>query len=58
MTVRLNDVCTNNMTENFIEMLLEVSEEVGELRKDNEILKKKIEVILATERTSALCASH
>jgi hypothetical protein len=46
------------MTENFIEMLLEVSEEVGELRKDNEILKKKIEVILATERTSALCASH
>jgi hypothetical protein len=41
MTVRLNGVCTNNITGDFIETLLKLSEESGELPKDNEILKKK-----------------
>jgi hypothetical protein len=38
-TVRLNGVCTKHAIGNIIEMVLRLSEEVGYLRKDIEILK-------------------
>jgi hypothetical protein len=40
------------MTENLIEMVLKLSEKVGELGKDKEILKKRMEIISATEPPS------
>jgi hypothetical protein len=43
------------MIENLIEMVLKLSEEVGHLRKDNEILKLKMKTFSATERPSVAC---
>jgi hypothetical protein len=39
------------MMEHFIEMGLKLSEEVGHPRKDNEILKMKMETVSVSERT-------
>jgi hypothetical protein len=41
-TLRLNSVCTNNVIDSLIQMVSKLSEEVGLLRKDNEILKMKV----------------
>jgi hypothetical protein len=52
-------VCTKNMIDNLIEMALKLSEEVGHLQKDNEILKLKMETFSATKRPCvALCKIH
>jgi hypothetical protein len=48
-TLRLNGVCTNNLIENLIQMVSKLSEEVGLLRKDNEILKMKVGKLTAAE---------
>jgi hypothetical protein len=37
-TIRLNSVCTNNLIESLIQMVSILSEKVGLLRKDNDIL--------------------
>jgi hypothetical protein len=42
---RLNGVCSNSLLENLIEMVLKLSDEVGQLRSDNQSLKAKIESI-------------
>jgi hypothetical protein len=48
-TLRLNSVCTNNLIESLIQMVSKLSEEVGLLRKDNEILKMKVGKLTAAE---------
>jgi hypothetical protein len=40
--VRLNGIHNNSMIENLIEMVLKLSEEVGQLCRDNGYLKMKI----------------
>jgi hypothetical protein len=52
-TVRLNGVCMNNVMENLIKIFLKLSEEAGQLCKDN-ILKIKMENISMAERPSVL----
>jgi hypothetical protein len=63
-TVRLNGVNTNNLVENLLQMVLKRTEEVQELRKDNEILKSSVHKIAAAVPVtmehacnSALCGS-
>jgi hypothetical protein len=46
---RVSSVCTNNLIENLIQMVSKLSEEVGLLRKDNEILKMKGGKLIAAE---------
>jgi hypothetical protein len=46
-TVRLNGANTNNLVENILQMVLKLTEEVQELRKDNEILKSSLHKIAA-----------
>jgi hypothetical protein len=48
-TLRLNCVCTNNVIDNLIQMDSKLFEEVGLLRKDNEILKMKVGKLTAAE---------
>jgi hypothetical protein len=45
--VRLNGVHNNSTTENLVEMVHKLSEEVSLLRKDNEYLKMKMESMCA-----------
>jgi hypothetical protein len=47
-TIRLNSVCANNLT-SLIQMVSKLSEEVGLLRKENEILKMKVGKLTAAE---------
>jgi hypothetical protein len=51
-TVRLNRVCAKNMIKNLTEMVVKLSEEIGYLRKDNEMLEMKMETISASKRPS------
>jgi hypothetical protein len=44
-TVRLDGVSPKNMSENVIEMALKLSEEMGHLRKNNEILKMEVKTV-------------
>jgi hypothetical protein len=48
-TIRLNSVCANNLIESLIQMVSKLSEEVGLLRKENEILKMKVGKLTAAE---------
>jgi hypothetical protein len=43
--VRLNGVCSNSLLENLIEMVQKLSDEVCQLRSDNQSLKAKTESI-------------
>jgi hypothetical protein len=52
-TIRLISVCTNNLIESLIQVVSKFSEEVGLLRKDNEILKMKAGKLAAAERSGS-----
>lgn len=40
--VRLNGACTHNLVENLVQLVLKLSEDVQQLRKDNEYLKEQL----------------
>jgi hypothetical protein len=52
-TIRLISVCTNNLIESLIQVVSRLLEEVGLLRKDNEILKMKAGKLAAAERSGS-----